>query len=325
MKKKFINASILEGLSSPLNLVDNIVCRISSFIPISCQLSAISFCFLCIISAVGIIGLGLSFVACVAPSSPEPVVEKDISSVYVVEGNIKGIEECARCHKHICDLIITQGGKHGIECKRCHVQFHVDTKGTGYVQHEDILPKCESCHRQIHGPDLALCSECHIDAHAPLNIPVERALESGCSICHPEVDREMKTYVTRHTDMLYCSSCHHTRHRHVPECMECHETHATGMTQAECLTCHPPHKTLQVVYPQDIPSESCDVCHRDVYEALKQSDRKHRDISCAKCHPEEHRNILRCKECHPDAHGNAMMEKFLVCGSCHGVAHNTQS
>ena len=325
MKSKFINALIIEGISFPLNLVDNIVRRISGSTPFSFQLSAFSCCFLCIISAVGIIGLGLSFVACVAPTSLEPGVEKDISPVYAVEGQTKGIEECARCHKRICDLIIAQGGKHKIECERCHEQFHVDTKGTGDVHQEDILPKCESCHKQVHGADLALCSECHIEAHAPLNIPAERALESGCYICHPEVDREMKTYVTQHTDMLYCSSCHHTRHRHVPECMECHNPHATGMTHAECLTCHPPHKALQVAYAEDIPSESCAVCHRDVYDTLKQSGRKHRKVSCAKCHPEKHRNILRCKECHPDVHGDEMMEKFRLCGSCHGVAHNIES
>ena len=292
--------------------------------PLSFELSALSFFsasrrrFLWIV-AVSVIGLGLNLIGCAAPTPPEPVGEKDIPPAYTAETQLMKPEECGRCHSHFYYLIKTEGGKHRIDCKRCHVQFHVYRPGK--VQYEDVLPKCEACHEQVHGEDLALCSACHTNAHTPMKIPAERPLEEGCFICHAEVDKEMKTYITKHTG-LYCSSCHHTRHRYVPECMECHRPHAEGMTQAECLACHPPHKVREVVYPEDIPDKTCAGCHRDAYEKLKQTGAKHSALGCAKCHPEKHGAIMRCRECHDEPHGASMMEKFRVCGKCHGTAHS---
>jgi hypothetical protein len=271
-----------------------------------------------IIFAISITSLGLSSVGCVAPAGRELAAEKETPPVYVGEVQPLKPYECGRCHTYFYDLIRTQGGKHRIDCQKCHVKFHIYRPGR--VEYEEILPTCDACHGQVHGADLAQCSECHSEVHAPLNLPADRALEQGCHICHPELDREMKTYVTQHT-RLYCISCHHTRHGYVPECMECHQPHKKGMTQAECLTCHPPHKALQVVYPEDIPQEACAGCHGHAYDMLNQSSRKHRTVSCAKCHP-KHRAITRCRECHPEAHSVAMLQKFPVCGRCHGVAHS---
>ena len=318
MKSRVINALIIEDISFLHNLVDNIVRRISSSIPFSFQLSAMSRRFLCIVFAVGVIGLGMSVIGCVAPS-PEHDAGKEIPPSYAVETQPIKPEECGQCHPRFFNLIKTEGGKHRIDCKQCHVRFHIYRPGK--VQYEDVLPKCSACHEEVHGADLALCSECHTDAHTPLKIPAQRALEEGCDMCHAEVDSEMKTYITQHTE-LYCISCHHTRHRYVPECIECHRPHATGMTQAECLGCHPPHKALQVGYAQDTPPKSCALCHRNAYEMLKQSDKKHRALSCTKCHPERHRTIMRCRECHGEPHPAAMHKKFRVCGQCHSVAHN---
>ena len=271
-----------------------------------------------IIFAVGIFGVGLCSSGCLAPVASEPGAEKPISSVYAVEVQPLRPDECGRCHPYFYDLIKTKGGKHRIDCQQCHVKFHIYRPGK--VQYEDILPECDGCHEQVHGADLSQCSACHSEVHAPLNLPADRALEQGCHICHPELDKEIKTYVTQHT-RLYCISCHHTRHRYVPECLECHQPHKKGMTQAECLTCHPPHKALQVVYPEDIPQEACAGCHGHAYDMLNQSTRKHRAVSCAKCHP-KHRAITRCRECHPEAHSVALLQKFPVCGRCHGVAHS---
>jgi len=267
----------------------------------------------------GIIGLGLTFIGCVAPAPPKPAAEKDIPALYAAEVQPLKPEECGQCHPHFYDLIKTKGGKHRIDCKQCHVRFHIYRPGR--VKYEEILPKCEACHEPVHGADLAQCSACHTEVHAPLSIPAERALERGCYMCHPELDKEMKTYVTQHTE-LYCSACHHTRHRYVPECLECHQPHTKGMTQAECLACHPPHKALQVVYPKDVPQETCAVCHRNVCEVLKRSGTKHSALSCTKCHPEKHRAIMRCRECHGEPHPAAILQKFRVCGQCHGIAHS---
>lgn len=269
--------------------------------------------------ALAILGLGLSFIGCVAKAPSEPGAEKDISSVYASEGEPLKPEECGRCHTRIYYLIVTEGGKHRIDCRQCHVQFHIYRPGK--VPYKEILPKCETCHEKVHGEELVQCSGCHSEVHAPMNIPPGSALEQGCYVCHPKVDKEMKTYITQHTE-LDCCTCHHTRHRYIPECTECHQPHAVGgMTHIGCLTCHPPHKALQVVYPKDIPQESCFGCHRNAYEMLRQSDTKHTALSCTECHPEKHRAIKRCRECHGEPHSAAMLQKYRVCGQCHGVAH----
>jgi hypothetical protein len=276
-------------------------------------------CKRCMMLVLVLLGLSASFFGCMAPTHPKSAAGKDTSSLYAAEVQPLRPEECGQCHLRFYDLIKTEGGKHRIDCRRCHVEFHIYRPGR--VQYEETLPKCEACHDQVHGADLAQCSECHAEVHAPLNIPAERALEQGCRTCHPKLDQEIKTYVTQHTE-LYCSACHHSRHRYVPECMECHQPHTEGMTQAECLSCHPPHKALQVVYSQDTPQETCAVCHRNAYEMLKQSDTKHTALSCTKCHPVKHRAIMRCSECHGEPHPAPMHKKFTVCGQCHSVAHH---
>jgi predicted CXXCH cytochrome family protein len=269
--------------------------------------------------AAGVICLCLGFWGCVTRVPPEPGAQKDVSALYDIEIEPLKPHDCAQCHPQIYSLVKNRGGRHRIDCRRCHVQFHMYRPGK--APYEEVIPKCSSCHGPVHGKELAECSGCHTEVHAPMNIPAGRALEQGCSVCHPDVDREMKTYITQHTD-LYCISCHHSRHRYVPECQECHQPHTRGMTQSDCLTCHRPHKALQVAYPADMSSEACTGCHRDAYEALKQSNTKHTAVSCTKCHLEKHRTFVRCSECHPEAHGAAMLQKFSTCNQCHGAAHS---
>ncbi len=275
---------------------------------------------LCMLLAVVTVAFGLSSTGCVAPAPSAASTKQEIASVYTVKIQPLKTQQCGRCHYSFYDQLRNEGGKHRIDCQRCHEQFHVYRPGR--VKYEDILPKCETCHGQIHGAGLAGCAECH-EAHAPMNLPANRALEQGCYICHPEADKEMKTYVTQHTE-LYCFTCHHTRHRHVPECMECHQPHTRRMTQADCLACHPPHKALQVIYPENIPQESCAGCHRHAYDKLKKSGTKHTALGCARCHP-EHRAIMQCQDCHPETHGADMLQKYPVCGRCHGIAHSLSS
>jgi predicted CXXCH cytochrome family protein len=260
----------------------------------------------------------LGMAGCAGQTPPESTLEKDLPAIYASGVQPMKPQECGRCHPYFYGLIRTEGGKHRIDCIECHEEFHVYRPGK--VEYEDILPKCDACHELVHGAELAQCLECHSEPHAPLKIPADRALEHGCHLCHPELDKEMKTYVTQHTEM-YCHSCHHTRHGYAPACMECHQPHTKEMTQAECLACHPPHKALEVVYPEDIPPETCAGCHRNAYDMLKQSDTEHTALSCAKCHP-NHREIIQCQECHPEPHKDSILRAFPVCGRCHGVAHS---
>lgn len=227
-------------------------------------------------------------------------------------------EDCGRCHGRIFRLIKTAGGKHRIDCKACHQEFHVYRPGKN--TYEEIMPKCETCHEEVHGPELARCLDCHSEPHAPKDIPAGRSLEHGCYVCHPELDREMKTHVTQHTE-LYCHSCHHSRHGYVPECQECHRPHSEGMTQQDCLDCHPPHKALNIEYPEDIASETCVGCHRNEYMVLKQTPSKHLEVECADCHP-THGAARQCRDCHEQPHGEELLERFRICGKCHGPAHS---
>ncbi|HIC91749.1 MAG TPA: hypothetical protein EYP21_06775 [Syntrophaceae bacterium] len=251
--------------------------------------------------------------------APTPAPGPEAPPLYTQEVEPLKPHECGRCHITFYNIIKTEGTKHQIDCTRCHTQFHVYRPGK--VQYEDILPKCETCHGQIHGAALAGCSNCHIEAHAPLKIPASPKLEEGCSVCHLEVDKDIKTHISAHTD-LDCSSCHHTKHGYIPECMECHEPHTEGMTQADCLSCHPPHTPLKIVCPDETTQETCAACHKKAYDVLKESATKHTELLCTKCHPGQHRTILKCEACHGKPHGVAMLKKFKTCGECHGVAHN---
>ena len=270
------------------------------------------------IFAAGIISLCLGLVGCVPTIPPEPGAKKDVS-LYDIEIEPLKPHDCARCHTRVYCLIKNKGGGHRINCRRCHVEFHMYYPGK--APYEEVVPKCDACHDLVHGKDLPQCSGCHTEVHAPMDIPAGRALEQGCSVCHPGVDREMKTYITQHTD-IYCISCHHSRHRYVPECLECHQPHTKGMTQADCLTCHKPHKALQVAYPEDTPSKACTGCHLQAYEALKQSNTKHTAVSCTKCHVEKHRTFVMCRDCHGAPHNTAILDKFATCNQCHGAAHS---
>ena len=270
-----------------------------------------------ILLALALMGFCWGSIGCMASDSTSFKAKKDIASAYAQDVEPLETYRCGQCHYYFYNRLRNEGGKHRISCRQCHEAFHIYRPGK--IAYEDILPKCESCHEQIHGTGLAQCAACH-QAHAPMDLPASRALEQGCHVCHPDPDREMKTFVSQHTE-LYCYTCHHTRHRHVPECMECHQPHARGMTESECMACHPPHKALQVVYPEDIAQEACAGCHRQAYDILQESDAKHTMLSCARCHS-EHRAIKQCQECHPDPHEATMLQRFPTCGECHGVAHN---
>ncbi len=198
---------------------------------------------------------------------------------------------------------------------------------------EDILPKCIRCHKEKqHGDDLIDCKSCHTKAHAPRNIPAGVALAEGCYVCHEKINKDVKTFITLHTE-LYCTGCHNTKHRNKSNCLECHQTHkgtfptAGGMYEvttifSRCLNCHPPHKALKVVFPDDIPAPICSTCHRKAHEMLQSNISKHSAFQCNRCHPGKHQTIKRCNDCHGNPHAEMKLKKFNACGECHGVAHS---
>ncbi len=266
-------------------------------------------------------------------SSPGPEKGKNGRAALLYPDKEKKLTtvQCMQCHPEIATLLRTSDTMHSrVECRQCHLQIHVYREGR--TNYKDILPKCTRCHEHPHGEELVQCSSCHQEAHAPLSIPASRALSQGCYVCHPALDKEMKTFSTRHTD-LYCTACHHTRHGYVPDCLECHQQH-TGtvptpgrMTPGtgpldQCLSCHPPHKAFKVAYAETTPNIACAYCHRKAKEMLQKSNTKHTALQCTQCHPDKHKTIKRCNECHGRPHPEEMLKKFNSCGGCHGVAHS---
>jgi hypothetical protein len=227
--------------------------------------------------------------------------------------------ECGKCHNKIFNLIKNNGGKHRIDCRRCHEQFHqyIPEKNN----YQESLPKCSQCHNKPHGEKLIQCANCHQQVHTPLDIPASNTLSLGCDTCHSAIDKEIKMFITQHSN-FYCSICHHTKHGYKPECMECHMPHSEEMMQADCLTCHLPHQALQVVYPSEIPNQTCALCHKTAYNTLIESNTKHAGFRCTKCHPDKHRTIKQCQECHIKPHDESITKNTQICGSCHGIAHS---
>ncbi len=240
-------------------------------------------------------------------------------------------KQCMQCHPIIAHLLMTRGAAHKrVACRQCHLKFHVYVPGK--TNYHDILPKCSRCHNHPHGEELTNCSSCHTEAHTPLDIPATLSLAQGCHVCHPEYDKDIKTFTTKHTE-FHCTACHHTRHGYIPECLECHQPHrgifpvAAAHQKKEsrldrCTSCHPPHKALNVTYSDDTPNRVCGLCHRKALEMLKASNTKHSRLRCTRCHPDKHKTIKRCRQCHGQPHPFAMFKRFGSCGKCHGVAHS---
>ena len=234
---------------------------------------------------------------------------------------------CNVCHEssHFFGEVVHPPAKKGY-CAGCH---NPHQSPYPFMLRQEGTNVCLVCHDKefavgeyIHSPVEEACTECH-SPHTPWEIPPMRRLDQACYMCHAEQDREMNTYITWHTE-LYCSTCHHTKHGYIPQCLECHQRHTDKVSifLDACLTCHPPHKARQVVYPADIPKEACAVCHRSQYEILKRSQTKHSTLQCTKCHPDKHRTIMRCQQCHAKPPTSCIPKKNMLCGQCHGPAHD---
>ncbi len=264
----------------------------------------------------------------------EPPPARDTHAILPADGEEMTRLECMKCHPIITGMLVKAGAAHRqVPCRACHLKFHVYEQGV--TDYNSILPRCSRCHGQPHGEELTHCSSCHSEAHSPLDIPASLSLAQGCYVCHEAIDKEIKTYFTRHTE-LYCTACHHTKHGTIPACLECHQPH-TGIFPArtpaqepaaprllsQCVTCHPPHSALNADLPDNTPNQACALCHREAYEELVKSGTKHSRLQCTRCHPGKHRTIKRCRECHgEEPHPAEMLRRAGSCGSCHGVAHS---
>lgn len=258
-------------------------------------------------------------VASAKPAVEIPVYERDMAPLPT--------EQCARCHVSVFRNIKEAGGKHRIDCVRCHTTFHAYNPRTD--NYAEIMPKCASCHKSasggaFHGDDPALvaCLSCHRDPHRPNDIPMA-GIEAQCGKCHAKEAKQVAASPSAHATAVTCADCHSDSHGRIPQCADCHQSHSPGvnMQTKECMGCHPVHTPTHISYPNTTRQDICAGCHADEDKQLKGNHTKHSDVSCASCHP-NHKELEPCSTCHGHPHSSAMMRDTNRCNECHGKAHN---
>jgi len=113
-------------------------------------------------------------------------------------------------------------GKHaGTGCSACHI--HRDASGGKVTQYKGTSPRCESCHKEVHGAQFASnsrtdCSRCHQPAGWRFLI-FDHARQSSfslmgkhsrvqCNRCHREERRGTVSFVRFKPLSTKCESCH---------------------------------------------------------------------------------------------------------------------
>jgi hypothetical protein len=251
--------------------------------------------------------------------APEPAKPK---SLYDADVKQLTPEECARCHYSVFSEIKKEGGKHKIDCVQCHTVFHAyNPKKQNWDQ---IMPKCQTCHGNIHGEKFVACAQCHTNPHAPkTQMAMTADFAKVCGDCHAKVGQELQANPSKHTK-VQCAQCHAQKHGYIPACMQCHKPHSQGQTNEECLACHPAHNPLKIAYPETTKNPVCGGCHSEIYDKVSKTASKHGQVACAKCHP-KHRYIPKCEECHGKPHGEVVLKKFPNCLQCHVDVHDLPS
>ncbi len=105
--------------------------------------------------------------------APEKEVSKEkIPAVYKKDVEPLTAVDCGRCHFSVFDTIKKEGGKHRIECVRCHTKYHAYSPRK--KNYDEIMPKCASCHVSASGgpfhgkhKKLTPCLNCHADPQKP--------------------------------------------------------------------------------------------------------------------------------------------------------------
>ena len=275
-----------------------------------------------VLSVLGVIGF---MVGQMCVTQLEAASKDKEASPYEAEIKPMTTAECGRCHLSYYESIKAEGGRHQIDCVRCHTQYHVYSPRK--QNYDQIMPKCASCHVSatggpFHGDNdvLTPCLECHANPHKPLKIPMPA--ESSCAMCHTDVGDEIKNNPSKHQTDVGCTDCHAEKHGYIPLCDACHESHspAVELTVAECMACHPVHKPTRISYGKDTASPICAGCHGDVADLLQKNLTKHTAVACADCHP-AHKEIPPCSRCHGEPHPKMVVD-VTKCGECHGIAHD---
>lgn len=226
--------------------------------------------------------------------------------------------QCGQCHNGVYWNLKNDGARHRFACQECHASFHAYSPKKG--NWDGIMPKCGSCHPEVHGPQATDCLTCHANPHAPKKVEMGPRLLNTCTQCHPGPKEDLVAYPSKHSK-LECQFCH-SAHGFKPACTNCHKPHAEGAEGAACAKCHSVHRPLKVTYPKDLPSADCGWCHTKVYDTWSKSASRHGKVACVTCHAERHRFKPVCTDCHKAPHNKEILSRFPNCLGCHLDVHD---
>jgi hypothetical protein len=238
--------------------------------------------------------------------------------LYSVQPQPLSVNQCGQCHPGIFTNLKESGAKHRFDCQKCHSTFHsYNPKKGGW---DAIMPKCSTCHADLHGKAFSDCASCHANPHTPKKVAMETRLLKACGECHAGPQEQLVKFPSKHSK-LGCQKCH-TSHGYKPSCFDCHKPHHEGQELATCTKCHSVHKPLVITYGTDVPAVTCGSCHGKVYAKWQKTPSKHGKVSCVTCHYSKHRFIPQCTECHGTPHKAEIHSRFPKCLSCHIDVHD---
>ena len=161
--------------------------------------------------------------------------------------------QCAQCHTGVFGSLKDAGGKHRFDCQQCH------TYNPKKANYDEVMPKCASCHTDVHGPANKDCSTCHTNPHTPRKVAMSPRLAGTCATCHTGPKAELTQFPSKHTQVA-CDRCH-TSHGFKPSCFKCHTPHFKDQLADSCTKCHSVHKPKQVTYAAGDWTATCASCH----------------------------------------------------------------
>jgi len=243
------------------------------------------------------------------------------AELYAVTPEPLTTAQCAQCHTGVFGSLKRDGGRHRFDCQGCHQAIHAYNPRKGGW--DELMPKCSSCHTEIHGAANKDCSSCHANPHAPRKVAMTPRLTGSCATCHTAAKADLARFPSKHS-LLACQRCH-TSHGFKPSCSACHKPHYQGQGYGTCAACHPVHRPKQVAYPATEPAATCGSCHAKVYAKWRGTPSRHAKVNCASCHKTRHGYIPQCTECHKAPHPRALLDRFPKCLACHLDVHDLPS
>ena len=226
--------------------------------------------------------------------------------------------QCAQCHNSVFGGLKKSGGKHRFDCQQCHQVIH--SYSPKKANWDELMPKCSSCHSDIHGPANKDCSSCHANPHTPGKVAMTQRLTSACVSCHAAPKADLVKFPSKHSKVS-CEKCH-TSHGFKPSCFACHKPHYRDQEIKTCAKCHPVHKPKQVTYENTEPALTCGSCHTQVFAQWTKTPSLHSKVNCAVCHKTSHGYIPQCTECHKAPHPKSILDRFPKCLDCHLDVHD---